>query len=633
MKIVQVSLSLNIFESLAYGYQGDPAFLRPGLRVVVPVGSRLSTGWIVETQSDYKGRVKPIIAVIRDAYLPDETFLNFTQAISNTYFTSVGTLLDASLPPKQKNISSIYLNHPENAEKAVKLNKLSLKDLQGLSAKETLQGFYKGGISDPVFSPEPTTQETPPPPNRFIIDYQRTDRYREVIAQVTGEGKNVLFAVPDNLTAAFWKDTLENVDVYNSELKPKDRDALWAAYMREGKTGVIVGGQSAVLLPVPNLGAVIIDRAGSTAFRRSFYSVYNTRFLAQQRAVFGRAPIVEGFSAPAVHTFKDRSLYRIEDRRETPVPVDVQMIKQGIRGIPEELLQRLEHYAAEDKKILLVVNRKESVRFLFCGKCKKIRACPACGGFIDTAEDFSISCRRCGLEKKSHNLCTVCNEALTIIEGVSISSMKKNIKQRVPESGIMTLSSEGLKEAHMYPLMKRVEHSKLVISTPVIANPFFRRRFDAVIYFRPESYFDVDAHDAAEKIFSLAAELRELVKPGGSLDIFSTFHFHYSLKLINDEEAFFDREMKYRQWFHLPPFCNLYRIEVKEKDLRKLGKAMRKIYQKYKEPLNIRKVRLDSRKKYRGTYKGILEAHAQPEAIQSSGLLSKRNIAIDLELI
>ena len=118
---MQVSPSLNIFSTLSYNYRGDPAILKPGVRVVVPVGNRLTTGWIIETSSHYQGRVKDIIAVVRDDYAPGSQFMAFVRAVSHLYFASMGSLLDYSLPPKKKPITGLYFENRENQEKVEKL--------------------------------------------------------------------------------------------------------------------------------------------------------------------------------------------------------------------------------------------------------------------------------------------------------------------------------------------------------------------------------------------------------------------------------------------------------------------------------------------------------------------------------
>ncbi len=139
--IVQVSPSLNIFSFYSYNYGGDPAILKPGLRVVVPVGNRLTVGWITETYSDYKGRVKDIIAVVRDDYAPGSGFMSFISAVSHLYFVSVGSLLDASLSPKKKPMGALYFKNSENQGKVEKLNRYSAAELQRLAKTGTIQCF------------------------------------------------------------------------------------------------------------------------------------------------------------------------------------------------------------------------------------------------------------------------------------------------------------------------------------------------------------------------------------------------------------------------------------------------------------------------------------------------------------
>ena len=640
--MVQVSSSLNIFDSLTYHYRGDPALLAPGLRVVVPLGNRLTSGWVTEPDSQYKGRVKDILAVVRDDYVPDSRFMAFAGAVANLYFVSLGSLLEVSLPPRKKSVNSLYFENRDKGGKVEKLAQYPLSRVQQLSAGGAVEAFYKIGptaAAAPAPGPDCSAEKESRGIHRFLIGYEREAHYRELIADCLRQGRSVLITVPDNLTAACLKERLGqgkiDIDIYSSELKPKERDALWQDYAVNGKVGVVVGGLSAVLLPIRNLGLIISERAGSANYKRSTYSRYDIHLLSRLRADSSHLALLEGFSTYTVQAYRNPSLLEIQDQRPEKIPVDVHMIQSRTRGIPEDFTELVSRYFIEKKKVLVVLNKKESVHFLFCEKCKKIQRCPSCEGFIDVDETSHITCRRCGSEKEAHQLCPRCGESLALIEDISIAAVKKLVKSRVVESGITTLSAAGLKEDHIFSVLKRVGESKIVISTPVIINPFFNNMFDAIIYLRPESFFNLEEYDAAEKIFSLAAEFREMVKPGGRIHIFSTFYFHYSLKLIDDEAGFFQRELKYREWFHLPPFCHVYHIIVRGKEMRKLAAVMRGIYQQWKEPLKIRRVYLTGRQPGRGMYKfkGILEAHALPEAILASGLLKNRDISLDLVLV
>jgi primosomal protein N' (replication factor Y) len=646
--LIRVSASLNIFEPLTYNYTGREEDIKPGRRVIVPVGKRLVPGWVIDWDSTYTGKVKNITGFVKDDYLPDKNYLEFARAVSEIYFTSMGQLLDSSLSPKRKSLRQIYFL-PEGEEETKKAEKLITyaKDGQKLVREAPVEFFYKNIPAFPaadkpfpdLTTPAPAGEagEIHPHKETTLLSVNRLDYYRDLIADHINRGKSVLILVPDNLTARYLKQTLAGADIYNSDVKEKDRENLWQEYAF-GKTGVIVGGQSAALLPIQNLGTIICERDGSSTYKRSYYSKYDTSLLAKIRAAAFDIPLIAGFSTYTSASYRRRDSIVIDDKREAnPTPVEVRMLTAKDTGIPDRVIELIKGYFLKDKKVLVVLNKKESADFLFCPKCKKIQKCPRCFFMLKikkkNKDDLldTITCARCGFEKKGFDLCLKCRTNLTKIEEMSIASLKKSIKREVVETGLLSLSSEGIKGET--GIVNRLRASKIVISTPVIINPFFKDIFDAVIYIKPESLFNINEYSAAERIFSLLSEIRELIKENGSIDVFSSFHFHYSLKLVNDEAGFFERELKYREWFRLPPFANVYHIEVKAKNLRLLGKEMRTIYNKHKSRIGIEKIYLSSRRKIKGVYKGVIEAHTLPGPIRESGLMQKKNITIDLHMI
>jgi primosomal protein N' (replication factor Y) len=652
--LVRVALSMNIYDTLTYRYTGKPERLKIGQRVIVPLLNRLTGGWVVALDSQYKGRAKSIIGLIDDHYLPGESFLKYSQAVSNVYFTSTGLILDGSVSPKNKSINNLYFQVNDELRK---LKDASLKDLNSLSKKEALRFFYKtkkkvidcenikiedksNDFQTPALnekSGEPFGN-VPGVNQTYIISTERLSQYKELIRETLANKKSLLIAVPDNLTAHFFQRYLNendiDVDIYNSDIKLSQREAIWQSYIHDNRIGVVIGGTSALMLPIPNLGLIITERAGSPMYKRTAFSKYNVHQMAQLRAQQQHIPLVEGFSTYTVNAFAKRNEIEIRDLREPEahLNVNVHPIPAREKGVPGAFIELMKHHSTGNRNVLVVVNRKESTDFLFCEKCKKVVKCPVCNGFLQLGEHFKTTCTRCGLENKSNTQCPKCNQEHSIVENLSMASVKKAIKSKVVETGIITLSADDFKKKDD-AVIKKVRSASIVIATPIVVNPYFSRSFDSVIYLRPESQFDLDAYDAAERVFSMASELKELTKPEGEVDIFSTFHFHYSLKLVNEEKEFFDREIRYRQWFHLPPFCNVYHIEIKGKKLRPLAAVMRDIYRDQKEFLNIKKIYLNGRKANRGVYKGIIEAHALPEEITNSGILENRDISIHLELV
>ena len=695
--LIQVAPSLNIFEPLTYSC-GSAEDLKPGQRVIIPIGSRITSGWVIETGSSYKGRVKQIPGFVKDDYLPGKNYAAFARSAADIYFTSIGLLLDSSLSPKKKPLNSLYFYPPhqdkkQKAEKLAKYLKDKRNELQKMAAEGPIEFFYKAGKSpagqatipnnvdlrekpqskvfagvqvpggDTLLAPVekeknggPETERLQslnasprigvfsksapcsPKAGKFLLSYDRLEQYRELIALYKAKGQSVLFIVPDNMSARYWQQQLEGSDIYNSEVKAKERENLWHEYARGSKAGVVIGGLSAVMLPIADLGAVICERAGSPLYKTSYYSKFDVSRLAGLRAESFAVPLIEGFSTYTVTAYQGGAApppSKGDERKKELPPVEVYMVNYRKKGIAPQLLEMLKTYFLEKKKILVFLSKKEGDDFLFCPKCKKIQKCPGCSAQLKISGKkeqglfFPVYCSRCGFKRDIMDACPKCNSTLNKIEDTSIASLERSIRREIVETGVMTFfGGPGQAEAQL----EEIESSRIVISTPALINPFFKGIFDVLIYIEPSSIFTREYY-AAETTFSLVSELRELVKEKGNIDIFSTFHFHYALQLVNDETAFFQRELKYRQWFLLPPFAYVYNIEVKAANLRKLAEEMRKINKKFKTQLGIKRIYLFSRQRIRGAYRGIIEAHTFPQPLQESRLLQKKNIAIEPVMI
>ncbi len=303
-------------------------------------------------------------------------------------------------------------------------------------------------------------------------------------------------------------------------------------------------------------------------------------------------------------------------------------MKSNDRGIPDAIIQLIDQNFLQQRKILVLVNRIQPARHLFCPSCAKISSCPNCGGILEVDELQKAACRRCSFRQENLAFCPRCQNRLTLLHDMSLDSLARAVERRVGEKAVSTLRAADLKD--MERIMPAVQHSAVVIATPAVLNPFFKKLFSTVIYIKPESFFGMDEFNSAEMIFSTAAEILETLVAGGELHVFSVFHFHYALQFLTAEDKFFERELKYRQWFLLPPFSDVYQIEMRSDNLRSLAASMRELYRQHRHDLQIRKVFLLARQPQRGVYSGVLELHASADKIIAAGLpqLKKSSLAL-----
>jgi primosomal protein N' len=608
---ISVSLSYPVFEPLTYRVAAET--IEVGARVLVPLGNRLAPGWVTGLDSPYAGRLKSIIGIIDDPFYPGAAFMEMARQTAAAYFTSAGSVLDHCLPPSQKNFKKLRL---ELAGRERKLAEFTFQELELLAAAAPLRFHFK--------TPTPDIPRPAAPGNEnddfsgLLLGPRREPEYREACARTLARGRSVILIVPDNTTARYWQSVIPGVDMYHSETKAAAKEKIWWQY-RQGKSGIVCGGISALMLPLADAGLLIIDRADSPLYWRSAGSPFRIDHLAEIRARSGRISLLRGAHSHSCSTYVRRQESGLNDRRREPeFSCQVHMLKGRERGIPAAIVEMICQDHLAQKKILVLVNRVQPAVHLFCDHCRRIAACPRCGGTLQVEETRQASCRRCTYRKDLLIDCPRCGRALTLLHDISIDSLAKAVERVCGEKSVLSLTAAELKEPQR--AIEAVQSSPIVIATMAALNPFFAELFHAVLWVKPESFFQMEDFNASEMIHACGAEIAAALGTDGEMHVFSVFHFHYALQYLMDESHFFERELKYRQWFMLPPFASVYELELRDPRLRSLAAAMRELHARNKAALQIQRVYLASRQPQRGTYRGVLELHTTAEKIAAAGL-------------
>jgi len=609
---ISVSLAYNLFEPLTYRAPDDAA-IRPGTRVLVPLGRRHAMGWVTGLDSPYPGRLKGILGIIDDPFLPGADLLEYARLAAAAYFTSAGIFLDHGLPPSQKSHRNLRLRDGSND---AKLADLAPAEIERRAGAGPLRLYFKKPAQAAPAATAVATGAVPPP--RWLLAQDREREYREACERVLGEGRSVILLVPDNATARYWQSILPGVDPCHSEVRNAVRERTWNEYLL-GKCAIVCGGISALAMPLAAVGLLIVDRAASPLYARPQGSPFHLDHLAGLRARAGGMPLLCGSHSHTCASWERRAEIVLDDQRPAPGPAhQVHALKGRERGIPPALLDMARQNAQAGRKTLILVNRILPALHFYCADCGRVAACPRCGGALQAGDDGRVLCRRCAFRDDAPGNCRRCGRPLEALHDISIESLARALERGCGEEAVLTLTAADLKDGQA--ALGQARERPLVIATLAALNPFFHGLFAAVVWIKPESFFSMEEFNAAEMIHACGAEIASLLGAGGELHVFSVFHFHYALQYLMDEDKFFERELKYRRWFLLPPFSGVYELELRADRLRSLGAAMRELYGRCRDSLNVRRIYLLSRQRQRGSFRGVLELHADAEAIAAAGL-------------
>ncbi len=122
----------------------------------------------------------------------------------------------------------------------------------------------------------------------------KTEVYYEAIATALSQGKQALVLLPEIALSAQWLDRFAKrfgapPAEWHSELTGAQRRDTWRA-IALGKAPVVVGARSALFLPYPDLGVIVVDEEHDQAYKQEEGAIYHARDMAVARAHLGGCP-------------------------------------------------------------------------------------------------------------------------------------------------------------------------------------------------------------------------------------------------------------------------------------------------------------------------------------------------------
>lgn len=361
----EVALPVHVFQTFTYRLpDGLKNLAQPGMRVIVPLGRRLITGYIVQLRASLpagttitSAELKEVRELSDAAPLITAEMLQVTQWVSEYYGAPWGEVIKAALPPtggRARQQRKVHLANQHFGDSA-RLNEaqrrvvdtlrneleLSLPSLMAIAkvSISPINSLRKRGLIDFVDTsvrrdplqgvPLPTVEEFPLTTSQEVaLTAIQTGLHQAVYAPfllhgITGSGKtevyirafrtalelgrSAIMLVPEiALTPVFSRHLRarfgELVAIFHSSLARGERYDEWAR-VRNGEARLVIGTRSAIFAPVENLGLIVVDEEHESTYRQQDSPQYNGRDTAVVRAQRASAVVVLGSATPSLESF------------------------------------------------------------------------------------------------------------------------------------------------------------------------------------------------------------------------------------------------------------------------------------------------------------------------------------------
>ena len=289
----------------------------------------------------------------------------------------------------------------------------------------------------------------------------KTEVYFEAIAECLRQGRQALVLLPEiALTEPFLKRFEARFGcapvAWHSDLRSSQRRRAWRG-IASGEAAVTVGARSALFLPYPNLGLIVIDEAHEPSFKQEDGVQYHARDTAVMRAKFEDIPVILSTATPPIESrhmvelgrYREVSLperfagasmpeIRAIDLTEDPPP-------RG-RWLAPELVNELQANLGRSEQSLLFLNRRGFAPLTLCRHCGHRFQCPNCTAWmVEHRLMHRLACHHCGHVMPPPKACPECGEQDSLVAcGPGVERIADEVAELFPDARTAIVTSDTI---------------------------------------------------------------------------------------------------------------------------------------------------------------------------------------------
>lgn len=355
----------------------------------------------------------------------------------------------------------------------------------------------------------------------------KTAVYIEHAKRVLSSGRSVIILVPEialtsQLVAEF-QHYFPNIILTHSRQTEAERHLTWLEALKSTIPRIAIGPRSALFLPLPLVGAIIVDESHEPSYKQEQSPRYSALRVAGVLAKAHDALAIQGSATPLVSeyylaTHHDRPIINLprSARQDAKVP-DIHVVDMTKKGnftqhrfLSDALIATMAKTLQQNKQVLLFHNRRGSASTTLCKACGWSATCPRC--FIPYtlhADVHQLRCHICDTRERVPTSCPVCSATDIVHKGIGTKLLESEITKLFPTYKIMRFDgdsqdSETVERAYQALYDGSID---IIIGTQVIAKGLDLPHLRTVGVVQADAGLSLPDFAASERTFQLLAQV------------------------------------------------------------------------------------------------------------------------------
>lgn len=281
----------------------------------------------------------------------------------------------------------------------------------------------------------------------------KTEVYLAAIADCLAKGRQALVLVPEiGLTpqtlARFRAGLGVPVHALHSGLNDNERARTWMAAAR-GEARVIVGTRSAVFVPLPEPGLIVIDEEHDGSYKQLDGIRYHARDFALVRGKALDVPVLLGSATPSLETLHNATsgrygYLRLGQRAGNAQPPQVRVMDVRKRpleaGLSADMVRAIDAALEAGGQVLVFKNRRGYAPVLLCHDCGWTAHCRRCDSAMTVhAGGRRLQCHHCGARQAAPPACPDCGGLALQPQGIGTERLEEMLTARFPQVPVVRI--------------------------------------------------------------------------------------------------------------------------------------------------------------------------------------------------
>ncbi|MBN2267296.1 MAG: primosomal protein N' [Candidatus Babeliaceae bacterium] len=423
----------------------------------------------------------------------------------------------------------------------------------------------------------------------------KTEVYVALMKQALAAQRSILFLLPDVSLAVRFCSLLKAklppetaLFGFHSATGANERRALWQRLCK-GLPTVIIGVHLPVLLPIAQLGLIVVDEEHDVGYQEKKHPKINTRECALLRASQLKIPILLGSATPSIHSFynvqqKKWALFTLSERFGGASFPTIKMVnlcqskKRASPWISAELANTISDRLIKKEQSILFLNRRGHSFFIQCRTCGFIFCCPNCSVSLTYHENKTLRCHYCDHQTEEAIACPHCRNQDLIKRGIGTQQLTTQVQHLFPQARIARADLDTTVNKKRWSETMRQFHEgtiDILIGTQTITRGYHFPRVTLVGIIWADINLSLPQYNATE------TTLQQLIQVAGragrasqeSLVLVQTLGNHPVLKFFDELRfhEFYTYESHFRKTLSYPPFIRFAELELRNSDLAKVN--------------------------------------------------------------